>query len=511
MQADAPVESPPGARARKQGPDLAAHAAALLAREATEAEAFALLEPALDPADHAAGMTLVGEVMRHLLRGIDPHTRLPRGAPNPFLAILRLVRRWPWLLDGGPLWLDEPMRVNRGLALEARQALGRLGLERGPGLQHTLELLLIADGTRDLPLYDACAARLAGLLPGAGLGPVELCRYWCFCGDAALLHGRNTEAEAHYRRAQAARPEDARVLFSLGCLALDAGDLPAAAALAARAGAAFAAEGQAQCGEIVSRIAAFWATPARPLETVEVVVFCHVSGKLRANAALGAPGLGLLETGLRSLRQTVLAGAEVPMTVYYDHRLTETNSQFLGNLLRFCAAEALPLAIYTGNGLRKQWLRAFERARADAVLVIEQDHEFLAPCPSLAELLALLRDRPDINHLRLNRRRNIHAGYDRLLLQTPRDVASGLCRTSGFSNTPHLLRRDFYEAVILPIISANPRHDRHNQGAAGVEENVNGAIRRLERLLGLPGLQRLMGLAIWGPPGHKPLCLHTGI
>lgn len=492
-------------------PDLPAAAVPETAEPAApphEAEALERQLAALPEAGRIqAARPLVGAFIAKLMA--DQPTA--PDAPNPCLTVLRLVERHPWLVAGNHLWLDRLLRPQRGLAVPARLGLWAIALQQRPGPAQTLGLMTLADNARALDLYGRCADRLhALLLEGAALPAGEVAPAWCRIGDTALLRRDPAGAEAHYRQALAIQPGDGRALLGLACVALDQNRLARAAELGQQAAEAFAAAGHAETAQVTRRGTTFWAA-ARPIASVEVVIFCHVSSKLKQNAHLGAPGLGLLELGLASLRARLRPGPEVPITIYYDHRISPVNNAFLANLSRLCAEQDLRLAVYTGNGLRRQWLRAFERSEADALLIIEQDHEFLETCPPLAEVQALLQTRPDINQLRLNRRRNKAVGVDTMLLQTHRDRASGLCRTAGFSNTPQLLRRDFYEAVVRPAIEERSLHDHRNFGAAGVEENLNNLIRRIEPQIGMTALQRLMGLAIWGVRKAEPACVHTGV
>lgn len=510
-------ERPEAALAEEKGDARAVAATRQAARDLLDQDqpeaALALLDQALSGLEDQPrqALLLAQDYVDILLRGIDNRTRLPPEAPNPAEAALALVLRHPVLARPHLMWLDHKLRVNRSLAIATRMTLWSMMLDQQPGIPLLLTLLELAANARAFTLYDRAAAQLQQrLAPRLEEGPAEDAPRWCIAGDAHLLRDDWDAAAACYANALRLAPGDARALLGQACLRLDQGDLRAAAALGRQAAQAFAVAGQEEAARTLSILTGFWDAPRRA-ESFEIVIFCHVTSKLRRNAHMAAPGIALVETAMRSLRQAVGPGPEVPITLYYDHRLTPTNNAFAANLLDFCTAEGLGLAINTDHGLRRQWLQAFERAEADVVMVIEQDHEFLPPCPDLAAAAALFRQRPDLHQLRFNRRHNTRVGFDVMLMQTPRDVESGVSRTGFFSNQPHFLRRDFYEALVKPTIAEAGGYEGRNAGAAGVEENINNLIRRMEPLIGMPALLRVFGLAVWGVPGQRATVTHLGV
>ena len=244
----------------------------------------------------------------------------------------------------------------------------------------------------------------------------------------------------------------------------------------------------------------------RPIRTIATVFFCHPSTKLKQHADLGPPGVGLLATAVAGWRAHLQpAGRAVVM---YDHRQGE--KAYRDNLVRFCADQGLDLMVNEGNGLRRQWLAAFAATAADAMLIVEQDHEFLSNCPTLDQMTTVLAARSDLSHLRLNRRSNVRLGFDMAMEQGGRDSSTGIVRTSRFSNTPHLIRRDYYDRIVLPLITEASRWDGRNSGAAGVEESINAFLTRAEKIVGLPAIMRLAGTAIWGDFGDPRVINHLG-
>ena len=77
-----------------------------------------------------------------------------------------------------------------------------------------------------------------------------------------------------------------------------------------------------------------------------------------------------------------------------------------------------------------------------------------------------------------------------------------MTRAPMHSNTPHLMRRSFYDAIVHPVITSSRSFDGQNGGAAGVEESMNIVIEEMARRLGEPITSRLFGLSIWRNPGE---------
>jgi tetratricopeptide (TPR) repeat protein len=429
--------------------------------------------------------------------------------------LVGLIDRHPGLVLPRFQWLDFILRSQRQFGGPVRTHLwNRAVVHPAVPFPHLLRLVSFAFHARTRETLRLAAAplrgRLAARLAAHGAEDVPV---WCQLADIHLLEDELDAAEACYRTAIGQDAGCARAVAGLACVALGRGAMELACGLATRAADLLREAGEAEAAAAIDGAVMLWsrrlAVPAPA--SLEVVFFCHVSGKLHRNAHLGAPGLGLLEAAVRSLRQSIELPEGVPMTVFYDHRDTAMNRAFLANLMRFCEAEGLGLVINTEHGLRRQWLHAFGRGTAELVMVVEQDHEFIPPGPSLAGILDLFARRPDINQLRLNRRPNVAVGFDALLAQAAQDKADGVTITARFSNTPQFLRRDFYAGVVLPRIDHDIGNDGRNQGAGGVEDNINPWLRRLEAVIGVPAVMRLAGLAIWGQPGDEARCAHLGV
>lgn len=292
---------------------------------------------------------------------------------------------------------------------------------------------------------------------------------WCAVGDALLLANDVEGAEACYDQGGTDPAAAVRAAFGRVAVLVDRGRIAEAASLARAQALGLETAPHPLLAATVRRIADLWTSrlEAAPPRAVEVAIFAHVSEKLVRNKALGAPGVGLVELSTRGLREHFGIGAGDKVTVLYDHRETDLNRAFRDNLAAFCERQGFGLVVNDGRGLRRQWLRAFSMAAADVVFVVEQDHEFRPGAPSFARVLEAFAARPDVNYIRISRQRLRNWGFDCLLSRTPRDEAVGVSRAWLFSNTPHFLRRDFYDAVVRPIIDAAGKFDGGNKGAAG--------------------------------------------
>ncbi|MBP0447182.1 hypothetical protein J8J14_20605 [Roseomonas sp. SSH11] len=371
-----------------------------------------------------------------------------------------------------------------------------------------LRLLIALRRRNELP---ACADPFFALL--RSMPPdSSLMEAWCLLGDAYLIENASDRAELCYRSAHHANAGQVRPLLGLASVALDGGRRLDAVTLLSEA------LTLKEIPEELRRLATYatecWSTPDRTaaLPSVEVAVFTHLhrAEKLRENPHLAAPGLGLIELTLTSLRASLKLGSDIPITVFYDHRPTELNETYRLALENFCAQEGLRLVVNEGFGLRRQWLDAMARAEADLVMIVEHDHEFLTNCPSLEQIRGLFAERPDMQYLRLARRANVVKGYDTILIQSAPERKDGIYRTPGFSNTPHLVRLGFLRDMIGPSIGYGGR-DTHNFGAGGVEDTVNSLYRALEARVGLPAAMRLFGTLVYGNPGDKRRVVHLGV
>ncbi|TNV71294.1 hypothetical protein FGO68_gene6401 [Halteria grandinella] len=322
--------------------------------------------------------------------------------------------------------------------------------------------------------------------------------------EAMLAFGRMSEADSEMRVAK---------YLGLACCALDLRQYADASEWAKRAAASLETkDGYSTSASIIYAAAEMWLENIKTSDkpTFEIVIFCHVTNKLERYKHLSAPDVGLVALACSSLREALDVGPDIPMTIYYDHRISLLNQEYLLNLSRYCLDNSIKLAVNTKVGLRVQWLSAFAEARAQYVMVVEQDHQFFASGFTYRDILRALESRPDIGQVRLNRRSNIPKHWDSPMGQTSEDILSGWSRVPAFSNSVNIIRRTYYERIIYPIIHNNTSEDFTNGGAGGVEGNV---IRQIDEFLDNHGVEatlRIFGQAIWGAPGRGRVCQHTG-
>jgi hypothetical protein len=349
------------------------------------------------------------------------------------------------------------------------------------------------------------SARLAAALE---IRPAEAtARAWCLVAEARHIAPGNQAVAEALANAAANDPNEIRVLALQAALAIRERD-PALAGILDRLARRLDAAGNAESAAMID---GYWAgrSSQGPADRLEIIVFSHVTRKLKKFAHLGAPSTGLVETALGSFRNYVSPPVEARVRVLFDHNGTELDDIYQANLAAWCAQHGASLETASRNGLRRQWLAALARTDTDIVGIIEQDHEFLPGAPAYAAVKRIFDENADINYVRLNRRTNKSWGLDRFLFQFPGDRAYPFCRTVYFSNTPHFLRRTYYENFIRPLIQS-PRMDGGNSGAAGVEENINDRLMALEEVVGLPLVLAVTGMAIWGNQGAAPVAGHRG-
>lgn len=461
----------------------------------------ACLVTATDPAqrDHLLALYVEGLYKRR--EGFDAAralvARMLRLDSKPVLA-LKLAGRHAKLLFG----------AERAACWDAVLSASPLD---GEALQERLAVAIV---TRDRA---GIAAVTAALRAAAAAAPDFPLVGWSRLGDALLIEQQPDAAFAAFDMVRRANPLEAAPLVGMAAALLDRGDRAGAAKhLAEATYLQDAATARAQA-LLVGHAAATWSTPpprpAHPAEACEIFLMTHLHSpeKLRENPHLGGPGTGLIAATLRSAREALQLRGQVPVTILYDHRPTEANEAYREALSVFAAAQGVQLVVNEAVGLPGQWLAMARRARSHNVMVIEHDHDFVRACPTLDQLLAVLDARPDIQHLKLPRRRVIVKGFDSILLQTPRDRADGLCAVPGFSNTPHILRRRYLDEVVVPVFTATDAFNGLNSGAAGVEEAINVAYRQAEQAFGLVPAMRLFGTYVWGQPESPRCVVHLGV
>lgn len=243
---------------------------------------------------------------------------------------------------------------------------------------------------------------------------------------------------------------------------------------------------------------------------VEVFVFTNATSKLRRNARLGPPSVGLLEQTMSSAT-TRLGLNSAKVTVMLDMQNTELDVAYLGSLRNYCEAAGYDLQIRERLGLRRMWLEAIALVRGQYILLIEHDWSFDKRCPALAAMVQVMDARSDVKHIRLNKRANMPAGIDRMLIQLALNLEQNLTGVVSFSNNPCLMRAKALREMICPMISGSLVYDAGNMGAGGVEENVARHMRQLIRWIGPIATQNIYGTYLWGGIGDGPFIEHLGV
>jgi tetratricopeptide (TPR) repeat protein len=408
-----------------------------------------------------------------------------------------------------PRWVDYAFATAvDALDREERAATWARLAEASPGdmelqsqaLQHALK-------ARDR----GAAARYAQRLAEAGQLPALDAVLQTDLGEALHLHLHLEAARACLKRAVAGAPDRARPRFALAAVLSDAGDLEGARA-AFEAGAARLGVLPPPTRALLDYASRRWplkAQPTPPKPSVEIMIFTHVSGKLERNAHLAAPGAGLIQETFASI-QSVLKPDDCPVTVFYDRRPTETDAAYETALKSFCKETGAALVSADENGLRRQWLAAAARARADVVFFVEHDWSFRTNCPPVSRVKRLFRDAPEVSYLRLNKHWNRKVKGHPSPYPSELQDRGPLCRIPEFLNQPHFIRREVLNELIVPLIADNDAQDGQNDRAGGVEETVNVAYGQAEKFFGLSFATRLFGTFVWGPVGDEKRIIHLG-
>ncbi|WP_099349497.1 hypothetical protein [Acetobacter aceti] len=243
---------------------------------------------------------------------------------------------------------------------------------------------------------------------------------------------------------------------------------------------------------------------------ISLLMFSHPTEKMKHNHEIAPPQTVMIEHILEEVTKRVSKHQKMKKYLLYDHRDSEFSCRYKENLYILCSNSGVDLITNTNNGLRRQWLDGFSRLDGEFVLIIEQDHELLPTCPDWGQIIDVFRKRPDINYIKINRDPTLPEQFDFFACQSLLDYKTNVTKTGLFSNTPHMMRRSFFENFIRPIVEDNRVFDGGNGGAAGIEENVNIVIKHLADFLGWQVAARLLGLTIWGNIGEKAVVRHLG-
>jgi tetratricopeptide (TPR) repeat protein len=412
-------------------------------------------------------------------------------------GMLRIRRAWPKLRDAHHRLFDlavaDPLSDFATVARTTRAALSVLDLEAA------------RKGLSRLTDFSSPPSRTVA-------DELELAM---LSGDVALCAGELDSAISFYRNAERLSPSSGRAALRIAAAECDRGEWEAAAIDAARSRLDKDLDKVGGLNSLTEyfcrRIDISDERPARP--SVDILIFAHATERMKKNAHLAPPCPDMVDALVKSVKERIPddASTETTIRIMYDHRETELSRAYLANLTNVAQKEDIEIVVNHQNGLRRQWLDGIGRGKGEFLLIIEQDHRILPACPGWGTLFDLFRTRPDVNYLRLNRRSNDAVGFDFFLIQTEADRNSHIARTGLFSNTPHMLRREFFQEALLPLISDNSKLDKQNGGAAGVEENINVAIEQIVSVAGYPAAVRLLGLGIWGDIGAPPMVGNLGL
>lgn len=145
---------------------------------------------------------------------------------------------------------------------------------------------------------------------------------------------------------------------------------------------------------------------------------------------------------------------------------------------------------------------AVRRVVTDFMLLMQHDFMLARPFDA-AGLLRTMRRNATVKHVRLNARPNIERGFDTVLQNwTCAGCVVPLARTCGWSDGPHVTRRDYYVGFVLP----QNAKDHHGGKRKFVEESMHYPLLRAGASGGCWALQRAKARGeaplVW--PAHWP-------
>lgn len=89
-------------------------------------------------------------------------------------------------------------------------------------------------------------------------------------------------------------------------------------------------------------------------------------------------------------------------------------------------------------------------ANTDVVLIYQHDF-LLLNVPDLDFIVWEMGRRDKVKHLRLNKRSNVIAGYDYILMEDP-NIPFPALKTSAWSDNPHFITKNYFEEIVRPAI-----------------------------------------------------------
>ena len=175
------------------------------------------------------------------------------------------------------------------------------------------------------------------------------------------------------------------------------------------------------------------------------------------NATKSSPSTKLIEETHESFINVFKKRLHV--TVWCDPGPNVKSSQeYIENLRRL-----FPI-VNISSSLSDGYSRAVKGSIFDFMFMLEHDWEFNHNIVhSLDEILNVMYEN-DILHLRFNKRSNVEKKFDRGIREVNNEKMS-YCITPGLSNNPHIINREKYTELALPLISID-------RGPFGIEKEL---------------------------------------
>lgn len=162
------------------------------------------------------------------------------------------------------------------------------------------------------------------------------------------------------------------------------------------------------------------------------------------NSTHTAPSTKLIEKTIQSF--TNLFGPFNP-TVWCDiNPNIAASNEYIANLKK------LFKSVNETSSLSDGYVQAVKKSNSKFLFMLEHDWVFnnniLHPLNTILEVM----DKENLMHLRFNKRMTVAKKFDKGLIEINHPIMP-YCKTAGISNNPHIINKELYVKLALPLIN----------------------------------------------------------
>lgn len=218
------------------------------------------------------------------------------------------------------------------------------------------------------------------------------------------------------------------------------------------------------------------------------------------------PSIGLVQRAITSIRQ-LLALPTAPVLVCCDGQPLgkdpEPYTEYKQRLEEYSQSQNVQIAeLDEHRGLPGVIQLGFEHVHTPLALVFQHDVEVVRPVDVAGICDSLLKPQLQINHVRLNNRRNREYKADSVLKEYEHpDLHVPLLRTIAWSDLPHFTTTIYYRTRVIPRI-------RPTRSSRGVENQLGPLIQADVKQNGFDAAHPNHGTFVYGRRGDKPVIRH---